>query len=89
MVNASRNDFAGAIANFNDAIRLKPDFARAYYNRGLAFRASGEPGPAAKDMSGPRSWDSSRPNEAGPRPAKAFALDPESGSIDAGSDFNE
>ena len=27
-------DYKGAIADYNAAIRLKPDFARAYYNRG-------------------------------------------------------
>ena len=27
-------DYEGAIADYNEAIRLKPDFAHAYYNRG-------------------------------------------------------
>jgi tetratricopeptide (TPR) repeat protein len=29
-------DYEGAIADCTEAIRLEPDFAEAYYNRGLA-----------------------------------------------------
>ena len=28
-------DYKGAIAAYTHAIRVKPDFARAYYNRGV------------------------------------------------------
>ena len=31
-------DYKGAIADYSAAIRLKPDFARAYYNRGRSKR---------------------------------------------------
>ena len=36
-----RDDFEGAIADFNRAIELKPDFARAYNNRGIVNRRLG------------------------------------------------
>lgn len=31
-----KNNFAGAISEFNEAIRLRPTFAKAHYHRGLA-----------------------------------------------------
>ena len=34
---ASKKDFEGAIADFNQAIILKRDYAPAYYNRGYAY----------------------------------------------------
>lgn len=34
-------DYKGAIADYNTAIQLKPDFARAYYKRGKAKSNSG------------------------------------------------
>jgi tetratricopeptide (TPR) repeat protein len=36
-----RSDVEDAIADFDKAIELKPDFAEAYYNRGLAYFAQG------------------------------------------------
>jgi tetratricopeptide (TPR) repeat protein len=35
-------DLDGAIKDYAEAIRLKPDFALAYYNRGLARRKKGD-----------------------------------------------
>ncbi|WP_181357599.1 tetratricopeptide repeat protein [Stenomitos frigidus] len=34
---SSKKDFEGAIADFNQAITLKRDYAPAYYNRGYAY----------------------------------------------------
>jgi tetratricopeptide (TPR) repeat protein len=34
-------DWATAIACCNEAIRIKPDYAKAYYNRGVAHRKLG------------------------------------------------
>ncbi len=32
-----RGDFEGAIASFDEAIKLKPDFYKVWYNRGEAL----------------------------------------------------
>ena len=45
---ASRQ-YARAIANYDAAIRLKPDYAGAYRNRAMAERASGKPAAAVAD----------------------------------------
>ncbi|MBR8839385.1 MAG: serine protease [Stigonema ocellatum SAG 48.90 = DSM 106950] len=37
-----KGDFKGAIANYTDAIRLNPNYATAYNNRGLAFAQLGD-----------------------------------------------
>jgi Flp pilus assembly protein TadD len=44
-----RDDYNLAIAEFSEAIRLKPDNARAYYNRGQAYRHRGDFGEALTD----------------------------------------
>jgi len=38
----SKNDFAGAIENYNKAIELRPDWAEAYLQRGMARRMYGQ-----------------------------------------------
>jgi Flp pilus assembly protein TadD len=38
-----------AIADFEQAIRLKPDYAEAWYNRGIAYFQAGEPEHACAD----------------------------------------
>ena len=38
-----------AVSNYDEAIRLRPDFARAYNNRGIAKRKLGQPREAIKD----------------------------------------
>ena len=35
-------DYDRAIADYTDALRLKPDFAHALYNRGLAYQTKGD-----------------------------------------------
>ncbi len=44
-------DFGGAVNDFNDAIRIKPDYAEAYYNRGVAIYQTGKPEEACEDWS--------------------------------------
>ena len=39
-----------AIRDFTEAIRLKPDFAAAYYNRGAAYRSQGRTAEAQADF---------------------------------------
>ena len=36
-------DYYGAIADYTKAIELDPDYANAYYNRGIAKENSGKP----------------------------------------------
>ncbi|NTW24423.1 MAG: tetratricopeptide repeat protein [Lentimicrobium sp.] len=40
---------AGAIDDFNAAIRIKPDYAEAFYNRGVALYQTGNPDKACED----------------------------------------
>lgn len=48
---AQANDFTSALAAFNDAIRLKPDFGEAYYNRGYTYFRLGNRSAGAADLS--------------------------------------
>ncbi len=48
-------DFDRAIADFTEAIRLKPDFAEAYYCRGTAYGMQGEKDKADADLAEARS----------------------------------
>ena len=43
-------DYKGAIADFDSAIRLKPDYADVYYNRGLAKSDLGQHSAAIADL---------------------------------------
>ena len=43
-------DKEGAIADYNQAIRLNPDNAKAYKNRGHAYRKLGENQQALRDF---------------------------------------
>jgi len=36
-VKLSLGDYKGAISDFTKAIKIKPDFAEAYYSRGIAI----------------------------------------------------
>jgi len=40
--NYYKGELDRAIADWTEAIRLKPDYTEAYYNRGVAYNAKGE-----------------------------------------------
>ena len=46
-----RGDLTGAISNYSEAIRLKPDLGEAYYNRGLLYLRLGNKAPGVSDLS--------------------------------------
>jgi len=46
----NKGDNDRAIADFNEAIRLKPNDASAYNNRGLAYAAKGDDDHATADF---------------------------------------
>ena len=48
---ASAGDFTAALACFNKALDLKPDFGEAYYNRGCVFFQLGNSERGAADLS--------------------------------------
>lgn len=45
----NKDDLNSAVQNFTEAIRLNPDYAEAYYNRGLIYHSKGELDRAIKD----------------------------------------
>jgi serine protease Do len=45
-----KSDFRGAIADFDQALRIQPDYAAAYYNRGIARSALGDKQGAIADL---------------------------------------
>ena len=49
-VKFKQGDYVGAIADFDEAIQLKPDYAEAYNNRGLAKHELGEYAAALADF---------------------------------------
>ena len=46
-----KGQFTAAIASYDEAIRLDPNYARAYNNRGLAYQAKGDLNRAIADFS--------------------------------------
>ena len=47
---SNRKDWDTAISCYSEAIRLKPDYAKAYFNRGNAHHNKGEYAQAIKDL---------------------------------------
>jgi tetratricopeptide (TPR) repeat protein len=47
---SGKGDLEGAIADYDEAIRLKPDYAAAFYNRGTARRDMGDIQGALQDQ---------------------------------------
>ena len=45
-----RGDYVSAINDYGTAIRMNPEYARAYYNRGLAYRNVGKQSKAQADF---------------------------------------
>ena len=46
---AAKGDLEGALKDYNEALRLKPDYAIAYHNRAVARRAKGDADGARQD----------------------------------------
>jgi len=47
---SGKKEYDKAIADYDEAIRLKPDFAAAYYNRGYAYTKKGDKVKAEADL---------------------------------------
>lgn len=47
---AERDELDKAIADFTEAIRLSPEYAKAYYNRGVAYERKAEQPKAEADF---------------------------------------
>ncbi|MFM9051881.1 MAG: tetratricopeptide repeat protein [Bacteroidota bacterium] len=47
---ALKNDAAASIPLFTEAIRVSPDYVEAYYNRGMAYKLTGQKVEARKDF---------------------------------------
>lgn len=50
-VRCAQKDFRGAILDYNEAIRLRPDFGEAYFNRGLVYLKQGNEKEGIADLS--------------------------------------
>lgn len=48
---AEMHDFTSALAAFNKAVDLKPDFGEAYYNRGYVYFRLGNRAAGTSDLS--------------------------------------
>ena len=51
MAKYSNKDFEGAVADYDEAIRINPDYAGCFYNRGIVFYNSRQNEEALKDYS--------------------------------------
>ena len=49
ILNGKAGNVSGAISDFEQAIQIKPDYAEAYYNRGVALYQKGEQQRACND----------------------------------------
>ncbi len=59
IANAALDDYGSAIEDFDKSVSLKPDFARAYYNRALVKASLGKRGAAKADFKKAKELDSS------------------------------
>ena len=59
IANAALDDYGSAIEDFDKSVSLKPDFARAYYNRALVKMSLGKGGAAKADFKKAKELDSS------------------------------
>ncbi len=59
-----KSDFDLAIADYNRAIRLKPLFGEAYYDRGTAFLGKGEQAKAEADFAKAKQLGYTPPSES-------------------------
>ncbi len=59
IANAALDDYGSAIEDFDKSVSLKPDFARAYYNRALVKVLLGKRGAAKADFKKAKELDSS------------------------------
>jgi Flp pilus assembly protein TadD len=50
MAYGKKGDLDKAIADYTEAIRLRPQYAKAYYNRGTAYREKGMNSEAEADF---------------------------------------
>ena len=79
-------DFDSAIADFSEAIRLQPNFAAAYHNRGNAYLEKGEGDAALADFSEAIKWQADFVEAYNDR-GLIYALD--KGDLDSAmADFN-
>jgi tetratricopeptide (TPR) repeat protein len=56
VTHADRGEYRLAIAAYNRAIQLKPDYISAYVNRGNAYDEIGEPTGRCSITTGPSDW---------------------------------
>ena len=82
----NKGDYRGAIADYTEAIRLKPDYIHAYAGRGLAFQELGEKEIAQKDLEYALLLPARTPDDYLGRGSAKFGLGDKEGAI---ADYTE